>query len=201
MAKAKKASAPRVIGLPQNANITGDFVDEMQPDGKLLKIRVGRRANNVFESLFRAERIDSEQRHAGNHMAEVYAKSKGAFNTSERSMERTQYEGSDPMTQLRIRAAYGRQFEEIMGRLDQEDDVLLRALIKDFVMQDGARFVIREKCDKELVRWRGIVQQVCEKRNRPARKSYEGLIVADALKGLVAAVIDYRKMQARNRPA
>lgn len=202
MARAnRKASPPRVVGLPMNANVGTHFVDEMKPDGSMVKIHVSRRANNVFESLFRSHRINSEQRHAGNNLAEIYAKSKGAFNVNERSMERTQYDRSDAMTQMRVRASYGRQYEEIMGRLDQDQDVLLRALIKDFVTQDGARFVVRNPKGKELVRWRGIVQAVCQKRDKPCRKTYEGDVVARALESLVDAVIDYRKMQARNRRA
>lgn len=202
MARAKKAYTPRVIGQLVNANIAEDIIDIADPDepGKVIKRKQGRRASNVFESLFVSGRITSEQRHAAMEMVETYALSKGLGGIGERNLDRVQFDAADPMTQMRIRAEHGRQFEEIMQRLDQDYDILIRALIKDFVHRDGAAIVVIDDHGTEA-KWRGVVREVCQKRSIPCRKTYEGAPVATALQHLVEAVIDYRKMVARNREA
>ena len=203
----RKASTPRVIGLPMNANITGDFVDEIQTSGAILKVRVGRRVGNVFEALHVSGAITDEERVAANDLIEIFAKSQGHFGVGERSLERVQFETSDPHRQAFIKAQYGVQFNEIMARLEQHHEILLKAIIGDFVLGDGAGL----GCDG--VRWRAIVRdtvdgsryQLAAKRSGAptgkCRISYEAQPVALAVSHLPDAVISYRKMQARNRRA
>jgi len=182
-----------LIMLPQRANIVEDIIEVADPEtpGKILLRKQGRRADNVFESIFVSGRIDSETRHAAHQLCEVFAKSKGVFNVSERSMERVQYETSDLHQQMMIRASYAMQYHEIMDRLESIDNKLIAALVKDFVLGDGAADT------DDGIRWRQVVRETCTAHSIPCRITYEGAPVAHALRDLPWATIDYRKMASR----
>lgn len=182
-----------VTALPQRANIIEEVIKVADPEkpGEWITRKQGRRADNVFESIFVSGRIDSEHRHAINQLCEVFAKSKGVFNVTERSMERVQYESSGQHEQMMIRASYAMQYHDIIGRLEDVDGKLLEALIKDFVLGDGSADTV------DGVRWRLVVREACERLNIACRKTYEGAPVAYALRDLPEATIGYRKMMAR----
>lgn len=216
-----KPSKPREIGLAMNANVTEEWVTPPKAGERNVSVpdpekrgddwtpfKRGRRAGNCFESLYLSHSIDEEQRAAANEVAEIFAKANGVMGVGERSMERVQYEASDPMTQLRVRSKYGKQLNEILARLDQHHEILLKALLRDFVLGDGA-----DPNQSDGVRWRNVVHKTCA--GHPYRqacieatgavikclRSYEHQPVAKAVEHLPDAIEDYRKMVARNRAA
>ena len=171
--------------LSQNRNIVDDVIDMTDPEspGVWVRRKQARRVNHVFENLFTAGRIDSEQRHAAGDLVDLFARSRGLYGVAERSLERVQGGTSDAMTQMRIRAAHGRRFDAILARLPPRHAGLLTALVTDLVMGDGA--------GTYAVRWREVVR-ACLGAACP-RAPYEGKAVAEALAGLPQAVVDERR--------
>jgi hypothetical protein len=191
-----------------NANVVEEIIDIVDPEkpGEWIKRKQGRRAGNVFESLYTARQIDDNERTACNDLVEIFAKSHGVMGVGERNLERVQYDAADPMTQLRIRSSYVKMLNEILARLDQHHEILLKALLKDFILGDGA-----DARQEDGVRWRNVVRVTCS--SHPYRqacveatggvikclRTYEAGPVIKAISGLPGAIEDYRKMVARNR--
>ena len=187
------------LGLQQNRNIVDDIADMNDPEapGVWVRRKQARRVSNVFETLFKSGRINGAEREAAGNMAELFAKSRGLYSVSERSLERVQYDTSDAMTQMRIRAAHGRRFEDILGRLSQDHARLVKALILDFVLGDGVGAKVGEHgVSGFTVRWRGVVRATLGA--SCPRAPYEGKAVAAALVDLPQAMIDERR---RRKPA
>ena len=80
---------------------------------------------------------------------------------------------------MQIRARYGIRFHAILGRLEQPQATLLKALIHDFVLGDGAAMT------GDGVRWREVVKRVTGK----GRTSHISRSVKAAVEGLPEAVM------------
>jgi hypothetical protein len=172
----RKALRLKDYSLPQHANVREDIIDIQDPEtpGKLQRRKQGRRADNVFESLWQSGTLSGEERNAAGELAEIYARAHGVFGVGERRLERVQCESSDGMRAMQIRSRYGIQFYAILGRLEQGHAELLKALIHDFVLGDGAAMT------EDGVRWREVVKRVRGKRRtgdvaRAVKAAVEGL--------------------------
>ena len=194
-----RPSKPRVPRLLQNANIVEDIIDMVDPDtpGQWTRRKQARRAGNVFESLHAAGRIDGAGRAACTEMAELFARSKGVFGVGERSLERVQCERADPHRRHFAMARHAAAFDDVLRRLEPPHEMVLRAVIADFVLGDGAV--------ADGVRWRQVVRGLCKgMAYREAclramggvascRKGHEARPVVLAVEGLPAAIGAHRK--------
>jgi len=188
--------------LPQNANIVEEIIDIVDPEAPATWTRrkQARRAGNVFESLHAAGRIDGTERAACIEMVELFARAKGVSGSAERSLERVQCERADPHRRHFVMARYGAQFEAVLAYLDPPHRMLLRAVIDDFVLGDGAA-----NDEADGIRWRRVVRDLClgpayrdACRNVlgeviSCRKGHEARPVVLAVAGLPAAVEAYRR--------
>ena len=207
-ARPSRPRAPRLPqpNLPQNANIVEDVVDIVDPEApaKWTRRKQTRRAGNVFESLHAAGRIDGAERAACTDMVELFARSKGVFGVGERSLERVQCQRADPHRRHFVMARHAAEFDDILGRLDRHHEMLLRAVIGDFVLGDGAA-----GGEDGGIRWRRVVRELCQgKAYRDAcrnatggvtgsRKGHEGRPVELAVEGLPAAIEAHRRERSR----
>jgi len=196
MPRAKPAK-PRVPRLMQNSNIVEEIIDIVDPEtpAQWTRRKQSRRAGNVFESLHAAGRIDGTERAACIEMVELFARSKGVFGVGERSLERVQCERADPHRRHFVMARHAAAFNDILARLEPPHEMLLRAIIADFVLGDGAADVADGG-----VRWRRVARELCRSRAygdacRNAvggvigcRKGHEARPVALAIAGLPAAI-------------
>ena len=196
-----KPARPRQPQLVQNANIVETIIDIVDPDtpAQWTRRKQARRGGNVFESLHAAGQIDGAERAACSEMAELFARSKGVFGVGERSLERVQCERGDPHRRHFVMARHAAAFDNILGRLDRPHEMVLRAVIADFVLGDGAAD------EPGGVRWRGVVRNLCQGATyRQAclaaiggvisgRKGHEARPVVLAVAGLPAAIEAHRK--------
>lgn len=196
-----RPSRPRLPRLSQNANIVEGIIDIVDPEApaQWTRRKQARRAGNVFESLHTAGQIDGTERAACTEMAELFARSKGVFGVGERSLERVQCQRADPHRRHFVMARHAADFNAIMGRLDQPHEMVLRAVIADFVLGDGAA------AETDGIRWRVVVRDLCRgARYRQAclntlggviasRKGHEARPVVLAVAGLPAAVEAHRR--------
>jgi hypothetical protein len=188
----------------QNANIVETIIDIVDPEtpAQWTRRKQPRRAGNVFESLHTAGQIDGTERAACNDMVELFARAKGVMGVGERSLERVQCERADPHRRHFVMARHSVAFNDILGRLDQHHEMVLRAIIADFVLGDGA---VAEESGG--IRWRGVVRALCQAaRYREAcrnatggtiscRKGHEARPVVLAIAALPAAIEAHRRGQ------
>ena len=204
-ARPAKPRLPRRLqpNLVQNANIVEELIDIVDPEtpAQWTRRKQARRAGNVFESLHTAGRIDGTERTACNDMVELFARSKGVAGVGERSLERVQCERADPHRRHFVMARHAAEFNAILARLDQHHEMLLRAVIGDFVLGDGAT------AEAGGIRWRRVVRTLCQGvRYREAcrnatggtiscRKGHEAQPVVLAIEALPAAIEAHRRGQ------
>lgn len=174
--KTRKALQLKTYTLAQYANVREEIIEIADPEtpGKLTRRKQGRRADNVFEALWKSGTLTGEERNAATELCELYARAHGVFGVGERSLERVQCQTSDGMRAMQIRARYGIRFHAILGRLEQPHATLLKALIHDFVLGDGAAMT------GDGVRWREVVKRVTGRRrtadiSRAVKEAVEGL--------------------------
>ncbi len=174
-----RPAKPRLPWLPQNANIVEGIIDIVDPGtpGQWTRRKQARRAGNVFESLHTAGQIDGTERAACTEMVELFARAKGVFGVGERSLERVQCQRADPHRRHFVMARHGAAFDAILGRLAPPHQMVLRAVIADFVLGDGAA-----NDDDGGIRWRRVVRDLC--RGRPYR---------DACLNAIGGVVSGRK--------
>jgi hypothetical protein len=179
----RKALRLKTYSLRQYANVREDIIDIQDPEtpGKLTRRKQGRRADNVFESLWTSGALTGDERNAATELCELYARAHGVFGVGERSLERVQCETSDGLRAMRIRAHYGIRFHNVLGRLEQRHATLLKALIHDFVLGDGAAIT------PDGVRWREVVKCVTG-RGRTADISRAVKLAVEALPEAIQAV-------------
>lgn len=156
----RKALRLKTYSLPQHTNVREEVIDIQDPEtpGKLTRRKQGRRADNVFESLWKSGTLTGEERNVAHELCELYARAHGVFGVGERRLERVSCEVADPMRAMQLRAHFGIRFHAILGRLEQPHATLLKALIHDFVLGDGAAMT------HDGVRWREVVKRVTGKR-------------------------------------
>ena len=202
-----RPARPALPRLLQNTNIVEEVIDIVDPQtpSQWTRRKQARRAGNVFESLHTAGQIDGTERQACNDMAELFARSKGVFGVGERSLERVQCERADPHRRHFVMARHAVEFNDILARLDQHHEMLLRAVIGDFVLGDGAAV------EAGGIRWRQVVRTLCQGapyreacRNATGgtiscRKGHEARPVVLAISVLPAA-IEAHEAQRRARP-
>jgi len=207
-ARPAKPRVPRLLqpsllqpSLLQNANIVEAIIDLVDPEtpGQWTRRKQVRRAGNVFESLHTAGQIDGNERAACNDMVELFARAKGVMGVDERSLERVQCERGDPHRRHFVMARHAAEFNDILARLDQHHEMLLRAVIADFVLGDGA------VAEEGGIRWRLVVRDLCQgPRYREAcrnatggtiscRKGHEARPVVLAVLALPAAIEAHRR--------
>jgi len=150
----------------QATNIVEDVIDIVDPEtpSQWTRRKQARRAGNVFESLHTAGQIDGTERQACTDMVELFARSKGVMGVGERSLERVQCAPADPHRRHFAMARHGVEFNDILGRLDQHHEMVLRAVIADFVLGDGAA-----NDEAGGIRWRRVVRDLC--RGAPYREA------------------------------
>lgn len=201
MPRARPAK-PRVPRLMQNANIVEEIIDIVDPEtpAQWTRRKQSRRAGNVFESLHAAGQIDGTERAACTEMVELFARSKGVFGVGERSLERVQCERADPHRRHFVMARHAAAFNDVLARLDPPHAMLLRAVIDDFVLGDGAA----SDADGGI-RWRRVVRELCRGRAYgdacrntiggviSSRKGHEARPVVLAVAGLPAAIEAHRR--------
>ena len=197
-----KPAPPRLPQLVQNSNIVEEIIDIVDPEtpSQWTRRKQGRRAGNVFESLHAAGQIDGTERAACHEVVELFARSKGVMGVGERSLERVHCERADPHRRHFTMARHGVDFNDILARLDPHHEMLLRALIIDFVLGDGA-----SGDEAGGIRWRSVVREVCRGapyreacRNVtggtvPCRRGHEAQPVALAVAALPAALEAHRR--------
>lgn len=197
-----RPSRPRQPGLLQHANIVEEVIDIVDPDtpAQWTRRKQARRAGNVFESLHAAGQIDGTERAACAEMVELFARAKGVFGVGERSLERVQCQRADPHRRHFVMARHAAEFDAILGRLDLPHEMVLRAVMADFVLGDGAM-----ADEAGGIRWRGVVRALCQgARYREAcrnaiggvisgRKGHEARPVVLAVAGLPAAIEAHRR--------
>ncbi len=193
---------PALPRLPQNANIIEGVIDIVDPEtpAQWTRRKQARRAGNVFESLHTAGQIDGSERQACADLVELFARSKGIGGVGERSLERIQCERADPHRRHFAMARHAAHVNDILGRLDPHHEMVLRAVIADFVLGDGA---VEEEAGG--IRWRRVVRDLCRGaayreacRNVTGatvscRKGHEARPVVRAIEGLPAAVEAHRR--------
>ncbi len=196
-----RPARPALPRLLQNANIVEEIIDIVDPEtpAQWTRRKQARRAGNVFESLHTAGQIDGTERQACNDMVELFARSKGVFGVGERSLERVQCAPADPHRRHFVMARHAAELNDILGRLDQHHEMLLRAVIGDFVLGDGA------VAEAGGVRWRQVVRTLCQGvRYREAcrnatggtmscRKGHEARPVVLAISALPTAIEAHRR--------
>ena len=179
--KSRKALALRAIGdtpdLVQYANVEHAVIAIADPESpaRLTRRKQGRRADNVFESLWKSGTLTGEERNAAHELCELYARAHGVFGVGERRLERVQCDTADPMRAMQLRAHYGIRFHAVLGRLEQPHATLLKARIHDFVLGDGAAMT------PDGIRWREVVKRVTGKKRTGD--------VAKAVKAAVGALV------------
>ena len=203
-ARPAKPRVPRLLqpSLLQNANIVEAVIDIVDPEtpAQWTRRKQARRAGNVFESLHTAGQIDGAERTACNDLVELFARTKGVMGVGERSLERVQCERADPHRRHFVMARHAAEFNDILARLDQHHEMLLRAVISDFVLGDGA---VADEAGG--IRWRSVVRALCQgPRYREAcrnatggviscRKGHEARPVVLAVSALPAAIEAHRR--------
>ena len=201
-ARPVRLALPRLL---QAANIVEEVIDIVDPEtpSHWTRRKQARRAGNVFESLHTAGQIDGTERQASNDMVELFARSKGVMGVGERSLERVQCERADPHRRHFVMARHAVEFNDILARLDQHHEMLLRAVIADFVLGDGA------VAEAGGIRWRQVVRALCQGapyreacRNATGgtiscRKGHEARPVVLAISALPAAIESYRRERRR----
>ena len=202
-----RPARPRLPRLLQNANIVEDVIAIVDPEtpGQWTRRKQARRAGNVFESLHAAGQIDGAERLACTEMVELYARSKGVMGVGERSLERIQGGQADPHRRHFVMARHAAEFNDVLARLDPHHEMLLRAIIGDFVLGDGAA-----ADEAGGIRWRRVVRELCQgTRYREAcrnatggtlscRKGHEARPVVLAVAALPAA-IEAQRRETRGR--
>ena len=197
-ARPARPAPPRLL---QNVNIVEEVIDIVDPEtpSQWTRRKQARRAGNVFESLHTAGQIDGTERIACNDMVELFARAKGVMGVGERSLERIQCERADPYRRHFVMARHAAELNDILGRLDQHHEMLLRAIIGDFVLGDGA------VAEAGGIRWRQVVRALCQGaryrevcRNAtgatiPCRKGHEARPVVLAISALPAAIEAHRR--------
>ncbi len=190
---------PRLL---QTSNIVDDVIDIVDPEtpSQWTRRKQARRAGNVFESLHTAGQIDGTERAACNDLVELFARSKGVGGVGERNLERIQCERADPHRRHFVMARHGVAVADILARLEQPHEMVLRALISDFVLGDGA-----VAADSDGIRWRAVVREVCRGAAYRAaclnalggviacRRGHEARPVVLAVEGLPAAIEAHRR--------
>ncbi len=193
---------PALPRLPQAANIVEEVIDIVDPEtpSQWTRRKQARRAGNVFESLHTAGQIDGTERQACTDLVELFARSKGIGGVGERNLERIQCEPADPHRRHFAMARHAVAFNDILGRLDQHHEMVLRAVIADFVLGDGA---VNDEAGG--IRWRRVVREVCRGtayseacRNATGgtiscRKGHEARPVVLAIEPLPAAIEAHRR--------
>ncbi len=199
-----RPARPRLPRLLQTANIVEEIIDIVDPEApsKWTRRKQARRAGNVFESLHTAGRIDGTERAVCTEMVELFARSKGVFGVGERSLERVQCERADPHRRHFVMARHGVEFNDILAQLDPPHEMLLRAVIADFVLGDGAA-----DGEDDGIRWRRVVRDLCcgpayrdACRNAfggviSCRKGHEARPLVLAVAGLPAAMEAHRRVR------
>lgn len=177
--------------VSQNRNIAYEVIEIADPEspGKLIKRKQGKRLENVFEALYKSGSINAEERSAANHLIEFYARSIGQIGVGEKRDVFVDCSTEDPHRDAFIRARYGIKFNDVLARLAQNHEKLLKALIYDFVTGDGSS-------GTDEVRWRKVVTLVTGVKNRNFVVDKVSACVSD----LPQAMIDHRKDEERNHP-
>lgn len=188
---------PDQFGSPNAANVTFEAEQWFEKDdqhpkgGAWVKRRRGRRTNNVFDTLHKAGTLEQRQRVAGNYLATLYAQSQGLQGSPDDGFERVQCDAADPHEVAMRSAVAGRRFAEIIRRVEKPRyQRLLRALVRDIVLGDGAG----NDADGG-VRWRRVVATTLGLNSDKAQANAVKIATAGLLDIIEACECDWRETE------